>query len=271
VSGRIRVQKTLKLYIGGEFPRSESGRTIAVRSKRGEPMNVSRASRKDLRETVEKMRAAQPGWWKRTAYNRGQILYRLAEILEDRASALPTTEADATAAADRAVFHAGWTDKITALLSSLNPVAGTYVNYSMIGPVGIVAAVPNPADGLLGMVEATCAALVMGNAVALFVPAENAELAIAFAEALATSDVPHGIVNILTGDLAELIGAADLHDDIDALYLAANTLPEKLVHASETEAARMMRRILTVPSAKEPATPHQLGKLAEVKTVWMSS
>jgi acyl-CoA reductase-like NAD-dependent aldehyde dehydrogenase len=271
MSGRIRVQKTLKLFIGGEFPRSESGRTLIVRSHRGEVMHVSRASRKDLRETVEKMRAAQAGWWKRTAYNRGQILYRLAEILEDRATSFPTTEADVAAAADRAVFHAGWSDKITALLSSLNPVAGSYVNYSMLGPVGVVVAVPRADDGLLGLVEAIGAALVMGNAVALLVPAERAELAIALAEALATSDVPHGIVNILTGDLAELVGAADSHDDIDAFYFAKGAIPEKLVTAAETEAARMMRRILVVPGAAEPASPHQLGKLAEVKTVWMSS
>lgn len=268
---RLKVQKTLKLFVGGEFVRSESGRTIATKSHRGEAMHVSRASRKDLRDTVEKMRAAQPGWWKRSAYNRGQILYRLGEILEDRAASLPTTEADVAAAVDRAVHHAGWTDKITALLSTLNPVAATYVNYSMVGPVGIVVAVPRAEDGLLGLVEALCAALVMGNTVTLVVPTERAELAIGLAEALATSDVPHAVVNILTGDVTEILGASNLHDDVDALYLAGGAVPEALVKDSETEAARMMRRILKVESAKEPASPHQLAKLAEVKTVWMSA
>lgn len=268
---RAPVLKTLKLYVGGAFIRSESGRTIAAKSRRGEVMHVSRTSRKDLRDTVEKMRAAQPAWWGRTAYNRGQILYRLAEILEDRATALPTTEVDALAAADRAIFHAGWADKITALLSSLNPVAATYVNYSMVGPVGVVAAVPNPKDGLLGMVEALSAAVVMGNTVALLVPTERAELAVALAEALAVSDVPAAVVNVLTGDLQEMVSAIMLHDDLDAFYVAEGAIPATLQKQSEEEAARMMRRLLDVPGATEPASPHQLAKLAEIKTVWMSS
>jgi acyl-CoA reductase-like NAD-dependent aldehyde dehydrogenase len=268
---RIGVQKTLKLYVGGEFVRSESGRTLKAKSRRGDTMHVSRASRKDLREAVEKMRAAQPGWWKRTAYNRGQILYRLAEMLDDRASAFPTSGRDVEAAADRAVHHAGWTDKVTALLSTLNPVAQTYVNYSMVTPVGVVVAVPRPEDGLLGLVEAICAPLVMGDVVTVIVPAEKAELAIALAEALATSDVPAGVVNLLTGDVAELVGAANGHDDVDALYVAGGAVDAALRKASEEEAARMMRRLLWVDDASAPATPHQLSKLAEVKTVWMSS
>jgi len=268
---RLRVEKTLKLYVGGAFVRGESGRTIPVKSHRGEPMHVSRASRKDLRETVEKMRAAQPGWWKRTAYNRGQILYRLAEMLEDREASLPTSPDDVSAAVDRAVHHAGWTDKITALLSTLNPVATTYVNYSMVVPTGIVVAVPHPEDGLLGMVEATCAALVMGNAVALLVPPERAELAVAYAEALATSDVPAGIVNVLTGDLEDLVGGANTHDDVDCLYAASGALGPSLLTKVESEAAHMMRRVVQVPRAAEPASPLTLGRLSEVRTVWMSA
>jgi acyl-CoA reductase-like NAD-dependent aldehyde dehydrogenase len=267
---RVRVSKTLKLYVGGEFVRSESGRTLAVRSTRGEVMHVSRASRKDLREALEKARAAQPGWWKRSGYNRGQILYRLAEMLEDRGDALPTDPSDRSNAIDRVVHHAGWTDKITALLSSLNPVANTYVNYSMVCPVGLVVAAPRPQDGLLGMVEALGATLIMGNTSVLLVAHERAELATALAEALATSDVPAGVVNVLTGDLGELLGAANGHDDIDALYLAEGAVEPIQVRAAEEESARMMRRILTVTSADDPATPHQLVRLAEVKTVWMS-
>lgn len=268
---RLRVEKTLKMYVGGAFVRGESGRTVAVKSHRGEPMHVSRASRKDLRETVEKMRAAQPGWWKRTAYNRGQVLYRLAEMLEDREASLPTTPADVSAAVDRAVHHAGWTDKITALLSTLNPVAHTYVNYSMVVPTGIVVAVPHPEDGLTGLVEATCAALVMGNAVTLVVPVDRAELAVAYAEALATSDIPAGVVNVLTGDLAEVVGAANLHDDVDVLYAAQGALTAELLKSVETEAATMMRRVVQVPRAAEPATPLTLSRLSEVRTVWMSA
>jgi acyl-CoA reductase-like NAD-dependent aldehyde dehydrogenase len=268
---RLRVEKTLKLYVGGQFVRGESGRTMSVQSSRGEAMHVSRASRKDLRETVEKMRAAQPGWSKRTAYNRGQILYRLAEMLEDRQASLPTTSQDVFGSVDRAVHHAGWSDKITALLSTLNPVATTYVNYSMLGAMGVVVAVPHPEDGLLGMVEATCAATVMGNTVTLLIPPERAELGIAFAEALATSDVPAGVVNVLTGDLAELVGATNLHDDVDALYAAEGALSQELLTSVETEAAQMLRRIVRVPRAAEPATPVTLGRLAEVRTVWMSA
>jgi acyl-CoA reductase-like NAD-dependent aldehyde dehydrogenase len=268
---RLRVQKTLKLYVGGEFVRSESGRTLPQQSHSGEVMHVSRASRKDIRDAVEKMRSAQGGWWKRSAYNRGQILYRLAEMLEDRAKALPTTPEDVAEAVDRAVHHAGWSDKVTALLSTLNPVAGTYVNYSMVGPVGVVLAVPRPADGLTGLVEATLSALVMGNAVGLLVPAERAELAVAFAEALATSDVPHGLVSVLTGDVAELVGAANLHDDVDCLYLAEGALPPEALKTASVEAARMMRRIFHAPAATTPAGPLELARMSEVRTVWMSS
>jgi acyl-CoA reductase-like NAD-dependent aldehyde dehydrogenase len=265
VSDRLRVQKTLKLFIGGEFPRSESGRTLPVRTARGETMHVSRASRKDLREAVEKARAAQAGWWKKTAYNRGQILYRLGEMIEDRLGA------DAAPAVDRAVHHAGWTDKITAVLSSLNPVAATYVNYSMVGPTGVVVAIPDPADGLLGLVEAVCGPLVMGNSVIVLVAASNAEEAFALAECIATSDMPGGVVNLLTGDIEELISAANVHDDIDALYMTEGGTTTEQRKKAEIEAATMMRRLLVVKGATSPATPLQLQKLAEVKTVWMSS
>jgi len=269
--GRVPVQKTLKLYINGKFPRSESGRTIKSTSHRGEAMHVSHASRKDLRDTVEAARAALDTWGGLSAYNRGQILYRLAEILEDRASAFPAPAAEVEAAVDRVVHHAGWTDKITALLSTLNPVASAYVNYSLIQPVGVVVAAPDPKDGLLGLVEALCVALVMGDTVALVVPPENAERAVALAEALAVSDVPGGVVNVLTSEIAELMAQAARHDDIDALYVAGNALPDVLFEDAEKENARVMRRVLRVSGAKDPATPVQMQKLAEVKTVWMSS
>jgi acyl-CoA reductase-like NAD-dependent aldehyde dehydrogenase len=261
-SGRVPVQKTLKLYINGKFPRSESGRTLKSTSHRGEAMHVSHASRKDLRDTVEAARTALDAWGSLSAYNRGQILYRLA---------FPAPAAEVEAAIDRVVHHAGWTDKITALLSTLNPVASAYVNYSLIQPVGVVAAIPDPAEGLLGLVEAVCTALVMGDTVALLVPPENAERAVALAEAIAVSDVPAGVVNVLTTDLGELVAQAARHDDIDALYVAGNAVPAALFEDAERENARVMRRVMRVASAKDPATPVQMQKLAEVKTVWMSS
>lgn len=271
MTSRLRVQKTLKMYVGGAFIRSESGHTIPVSSSRGEVMHVCKASRKDLRDAVEIARAAQAGWAGRTAYNRGQILYRIGEILEDRAVSLPCEVQDVAHAVDRAVHHAGWADKITAVLSSLNPVGSAYVNYSMVRAVGVVVALPRAEDGLLGLVEATCASLLMGNSVILLVPAEVSELAIAYAEALATSDVPAGVVNILTGDVPSVLDWADKHDDIDTLYVAGDALDTARWAKSQAAAARVMRRLVHVPAAAEPADPFILQKLAEIKTVWMSS
>lgn len=267
---RLPVQKTLKLYIGGKFERSESGHVLPVTSAKGQVMNVPRASRKDLRNTIEVLRKTQPGWAGKTAYNRGQILYRLAEMIEDRAETLPTSLADAHAAADRAVHHAGWSDKISAVLSTLNPVSQAYVNYSQVRPMGIVVAAPDPKDGLLGLVEATCAALLMGNSVALLIPVELGELAAAYGELLHTSDVPGGVVNLLTGDVDELLGHAARHDDLDALYVADGAITPERRKDIEVEAARVLRRRLYTRGAAAPATPSELHQLAEVQTVWMS-
>ena len=270
MSARLPIQKTLKMYVGGKFPRSESGLTIPIPSRSGGVVNVSKASRKDLRDAVGAARAAQEPWAAKTAYNRGQILYRLAEMLEDRVDGLHTDRDDAIAAIDRAVHHAGWADKIGAILSTLNPVGLTYVNYSRIRPLGVVVAFPDPADGLLGMVEASCAGALMGNGTIVVVAAEVAECALAFAEALAVSDLPGGVVNVLTGDRAELLGIASRHDDIDGLLLYPG-LKESAIVDAEQEAARVMRRITKVRSAKQAATPIELQRLAEVQTVWMSA
>jgi acyl-CoA reductase-like NAD-dependent aldehyde dehydrogenase len=265
---RIAVAKTLKMYVGGQFIRSESGHTIPFRSAAGDVMHAPKASRKDMRDAVEIARAAQRGWAHRSAYNRGQIIYRLAEMIEDRAATLGE---GAAVAADRAVHHAGWTDKLGPLLSSLNPVGGAYVNYSQLVPLGVVVAVPHPKDGLLGLVEATAAALVPGNAVLLLVPAELAELAARYAEALATSDMPAGVVNVLTGDVASALTWADKHDDVDGLYLAEGALGRERETASAAAAARTIRRVVRAPRADRPADPLLLQRLSEVRTVWISS
>lgn len=267
---RLGVQKTLKLYINGKFPRSESGRTVPATSADGKVIRVAKASRKDLRDTISATRAAQPKWAGKTAYNRGQILYRLAEMLDSRADSFPLPTDQVLAASDRAVHHAGWSDKVSAILSTLNPVAATYVNYSKIRPIGVVVAAPDPADGLLGMVEAICASAVMGNGTIVLVDSSQAEAAIALAEALHTSDWPAGSVNVLTGDVAELLGHASHHDDVDALYLAG-AMGEHERAAIDTEAARVLRRIVRVGSAAKAATPFELQGLAEVQTVWMSA
>ena len=265
---RLGIDKTVKQYVGGKFIRSESGRVMSIEGSDGRPVNVPHGSRKDLRDTVRVARGAQGGWAGRTAYNRGQILYRLAEMLDHRMATLPTTKADAEAAVDRAVHHAGWSDKVTAVLSTLNPVSGTYVNYSRIRPVGVVVAAPSAADGLLGLVEATCASALMGNGTILLVAAEAGELAAAYAECLHTSDMPAGVVNLLTGDQAELLKVASIHDDVDTLLLYGE-VPD-LAHHQE-QGAQVMRRIVQARPAQHAATPIELQQLSEVQTVWMSA
>lgn len=264
---RLTVQKTLKMYVGGKFIRSESGRTTPLTLPEGTVIHVANASRKDLRDAVGTARKAQPSWAGRTAYNRGQILYRLAEILDDRAAVLGE---GAAAAADRAVHLAGWSDKITAVLSTLNPVGGTYVNYSRIRPLGVAVAAPDPADGLLGMVDAVCSIAVMGNAGIVCVPTEQAPVAIALAEALAVSDFPAGVANMLTGDVASLLAVVNILDDVDGLLLygASAECDRAEVDAA---AATVMRRVIRVPTAGTPLTPLSLQRLAEVQTVWMSA
>lgn len=265
---RLGIDKCIKQYVGGKFIRSESGRVMSIEGRDGRTVNVPQGSRKDLRDTVRVARKAQPGWAAKTAYNRGQILYRLAEMLDDRLDSLPTDKADAVAAIDRAVHHAGWADKVTAVLSTLNPVSGTYVNYSRIRPVGVVVATPAKADGLLGLVEATCASALMGNATILLVDASAGELAAAYSEALHTSDLPGGVVNVLTGDQAELLKVASIHDDIDTLLLYGDT-PDLAHH--QREGAQVMRRIVQARPAADAASPIELQQLAEVQTVWMSA
>ncbi|HHO49636.1 MAG TPA: aldehyde dehydrogenase family protein [Deltaproteobacteria bacterium] len=267
MSARLTIDKTLKLYVGGKFIRSESGRTMPIEDEDHRAVNVARGSRKDLREAIRIARAATGPWAGRTAYNRGQILYRLAEMLEGR---LPSLSPGAEAAIDRVVHHAGWSDKIAAVLSALNPVSTTYVNYARMRPLGVVCAAPDPADGLLGLVEAAAANAVMGNATVLLIDARSATAAAELAEALATSDFPGGVINVLTGELAELLHHAADHDDVDGLYLAHGATAS-LQGELEAAGARVLRRMLVVPGAARPATPIQLQKLAEVQTVWVSA
>lgn len=271
MSARTPVLKTLKLYVNGAFIRSESGQTVRHQTAKGAPMYLAKASRKDLRNTVLAARKAQAGWAGRTAYNRGQILYRLAEILEDRKDGFPGNGDDIDQAIDRAVHYAGWSDKIEAMLSTLNPVANTYVNYSKIRPLGLVAAVPDPAEGLLGLVDAIGACAVMGNATIVFVDPESAERAIALAECLATCDMPAGVVNILTGDTKSLIEHAGRQDDLDGLRIASAALEASQHTEIDVAAAQVMRRVIHTPSASIPSEPIELAKLAEVQTVWMSA
>jgi acyl-CoA reductase-like NAD-dependent aldehyde dehydrogenase len=263
---RIPVVKTLKMYVGGQFIRSESGHTVLFRSASGGAMYACKASRKDLKDAVEVARAAQAGWAQRTPYNRGQILYRMGEMIEDRRETLGP---EAEAAADRALHHAGWADKIGAVLSTLNPVAGAWVNYSQMTPTGIVVAVPHADDGLLGLVESVCTPLLMGNAVVVLARAEAAETVARFAEVLATSDVPAGVVGLLTCDVNELTAWVGKFDDIDTLMWAEGSLPAETATEAERAAGRTMRRVVRAPRASVPADPVRLAQLGEVRTVWI--
>ena len=215
---RLPVKKTYKLYIGGAFPRSESGRTYEV-----EGANVALASRKDVRDAVRAARGAFPGWAGMTAYNRGQVLYRVAEMMEGRKAEfaeLTGDEAEVDAAIDRWVWYAGWADKLAQVLGASNPVAGPYFNFTMPEPTGVAGIVAPEEPPLAGLVSRLAPALVGGN-VAVVVASEHRPLAaVTLAEVLATSDVPGGVVNLLTGRKRELAPVLAGHMDVNALDLA---------------------------------------------------
>ena len=228
--GRIPVLKTYKLYIGGAFPRTESGRSYLVRAADGSPLaNACRASRKDLRDAVRAAPPAQPGWAAKTAMNRGQVLYRVAELMEGRrdqfvaeVAAAEGLRADARAtlvdrAIDRWVWYAGWADKIAQVLGSSNPVAAPYFNFTIPEPTGVVGVVAPETSSLLGLVSRLAPPLVSGNAVVLLTSETRPLPAVTLTEVLATSDVPGGVVNVLTGRKSELVPVLAAHRDVDAL------------------------------------------------------
>ncbi len=263
--GRLRVRKTYKLFIGGAFGRSESGRTYLVDGD-----NVALASRKDARDAVVAARRAQPKWAAATAYNRGQVLYRVAEMLEARRAEFGTLgvaagELDATI--DRWVWYAGWSDKIAQVLSGTNPVAGPFLNVSTPEPTGVVAVLA-PAS-LLGLTSVIAPAVVTGNTVV--VVATNPQVAISLAEVLATSDIPGGVINLLTGLAAEIGPWLATHDDVNALDLTGVDDAELAVEL-ERSAAGTLKRVLRPPADKLDFTVdpglRPMTALLETKTVW---
>src|SRR4051794_12366360 len=217
---RLPIKKTYKLYIGGAFPRSESGRTYLA-----EGQNVARASRKDLRDAVRAARTAQPAWAGATAYNRGQVLYRIAETMESRRADLAahcSGKGEVDTAIDRVVWYAGWADKLAQVLGGTNPVAGPYFNFTIPEPTGVVGILAPDEPALEGLVSRLAPAIVGGNAAVLVASEQHPLAAIELAEALATSDVPGGVVNILTGHRAELAPWLAAHMDVNALDLAGS-------------------------------------------------
>ena len=271
---RLEVKKTYKLYINGAFPRSESGRIYEVTDTKGNFIaNPALASRKDLRDAVVAARAAQPGWAKATAYNRGQILYRIAEMLEGRADQI-ANEISATtgatpkkahdqllAAIDRWVWYAGWSDKLAAAFGSTNPVAGPYYNFTIPEPQGVIAVAPS--DNFLAFIDSIAPVITSGNSVIALVPGATAVPAMTFAEVLATSDLPHGVISILTGSHDELAPWAASHMDIDGMDISGI---EKKKRAGLKEAgAENLKRIHHFDDAQ---TPNRIYAFMEAKTVW---
>lgn len=266
---RLAVRKTYKLFIGGAFPRSESGRTYLVGNT-----NVALASRKDVRDAVVAARAAVPKWAGATAYNRGQILYRVAEMLEGRHqefTALGVAPDEVDAAVDRWVWYAGWSDKIAQVYGSANPVAGPYFNLSTPEPTGVVGIVA-PADSpLLGLVSVIAPAIVTGNTVVVLAAEAEPLPAVTLAEVLATSDLPGGVVNLLTGRVAETAPWLASHADVNALDLTGVTDPA-LAASLEEAAAGTLKRVTRPPEVPvdwtaDPGTTRMTAFL-ETKTVW---
>jgi acyl-CoA reductase-like NAD-dependent aldehyde dehydrogenase len=280
MSDRLAVAKTYKLYIGGAFPRSESGRSYQVHdTEDGFLANAAQASRKDVRDAVAAARKAFPGWSGATAYNRGQVLYRVAELLEGRreqfiAEVTASEGRDAPsivdAAIDRWVWYAGWADKIATVLGAANPVAGPYFSFSVPEPTGVVGILAPQASALLGLVSVLAPAIVAGNTAVVVTSQDRPLPAITLSEVLATSDVPGGVVNILTGRTAELGPWLASHADVNALDLTG--APEAMRADLEQSAAGTVKRVLRTPSVEPDWTRksdvHRLRAFLETKTVW---
>ncbi len=259
-SVRLPVQKTYKLYIGGAFPRSESGRSYEA-----EGANVARASKKDLRDAVRAAREAFPKWAAMTAYNRGQVLYRVAEMMEGRKAQfaeLVGDEAEVNGAIDSWVWYAGWADKLAQVLGASNPVAGPYFNFTVPEPTGVAGIVAPEKPALAGLVGRLAPAVVGGNAVVVIASERRPLAAVTLAEVLATSDVPGGVVNVLTGRKEELCPVLAAHMDVNAIDLAG-------VDGDRAELERLAAdNVKRVVRNGEGQSPWNVASFLELKTVW---
>jgi acyl-CoA reductase-like NAD-dependent aldehyde dehydrogenase len=258
---RLPVRKTYKLYIDGVFPRSESGRTYEAQGQ-----NVARASRKDVRDAVRAARGGFAKWSSLTAYNRGQVLYRIAEMTEARRAEfaeLCSGKQEVEKAIDRIVWYAGWADKLPQVLGAANPVAGPYFNFTIPEPTGVVGIIAPEEPPLLGLVSRLAPALVGGNAVVAVASESSPLAAIELAEVVATSDVPGGAVNLLTGHSAELAPVLAAHMDVNALDLSA---PDGQLTELEQLAAENVKRV--VRGGADAQSPWEIAAFLELKTVW---
>jgi acyl-CoA reductase-like NAD-dependent aldehyde dehydrogenase len=273
---RIDVMKTYKLYINGAFPRGESGRVYEVKDSKGKFLaNPCQASRKDLREAVVAARAAQPGWVSSTAYLRGQILYRVAEMMESRKSefidvivasegkSISAATAEVSAAIDMWVWYAGWSDKISTIAGSTNQVSGPYYNFTIPEAIGVVTIFADNKSPLLSLVSAIGGVLTSGNTCVVIASEKSPLTAIALAEVLATSDVPNGVVNILTGKSAEIVPWVGSHMDIDAVDVSGlNKKQESEVRISGADNLKRIHRFTEIRTAQ------RVLAFVENKTVW---
>ncbi|MDR3033164.1 MAG: aldehyde dehydrogenase family protein [Kitasatospora sp.] len=278
--GRLAVRKTYKLFIGGAFPRSESGRVYPVLGRRGALLgHAAQASRKDARDAVTAARAAAGKWSGATAYNRGQVLYRVAEMLEGRAAQVaaevtaaenvrePKAGQQVDAAIDRWVWYAGWPDKVAQIAGAANPVAGPYFNFSVPEPTGVVAVIAPQESSLLGLVSVIAPVIATGNAAVVVASQDRPLPAISLAEVLATSDLPAGVVNLLTGSTAELAPVLAGHMDVNAIDVTGVAGDDRA--ELERLAADNVKRVFAADDdwAAPPATQRMLAFL-ETKTVW---
>ena len=282
---RVDVRKTYKLFIGGAFPRSESGHSYVVNDSLGKFVaNAALASRKDARDAVQAARKAFGGWSSRTAYNRAQILYRVAELMEDRrpqfVDAVRQSEGLTPARAqkvvdesiDRLVWYAGWADKITQVVGGANPVAGPFFNLSTPEPTGVVAVLAPQESSLLGLVSVVAPAIVTGNTAVVVSSFDRPLPAVTFAEVLTTSDVPGGVVNILTGSAATVAPWLAAHMDVNGIDLTGVAGDAELATTLEVAAAENLKRVRRAPAAEPDWTEdpgiHAMTGFLETKTVW---
>jgi acyl-CoA reductase-like NAD-dependent aldehyde dehydrogenase len=274
------IKKTYKLYIGGEFVRSESGRYDPATDAKGKHLaNVCRGSRKDLRDAVRKAREAQPGWASKTAYLKGQILYRMAEMLESRAaefekilkddgSTVAQARAEVRASIDRLVHYAGWTDKYPALTSTVNPVASSYFDFSAPEPMGVVGVVLPDEPSLLGVVTHIAPIIASGNAAIALLSETRPIAGLEFAEVIATSDLPHAVIQLISGQRAEIVPHLARHMDVNAIADAGCS--EALATELQRDAAVNVKRVRSYGKKQEakPEGLHRITDFVEIKTTW---
>lgn len=291
-AGRLGVLKTYKIYIGGKFPRTESGRYYVLKTDNGRSLgNISRSSRKDFREAVVAARAAFKDWSSRAAFNRGQILYRIAEMLEGRktqfieelilqGSARKGAGREVNASIDRLVYYAGWCDKFQQIFSTVNPVASSHFNFSLAEPTGVVAIITPEKNSLISLVSVIAPVIAGGNTCVVLASESKPLCAVSFAEVLHSSDVPGGCVNLLTGNSKELCGHFSSHMDVNAILYSClpkqlrreSGTDEKMIKEIQTNSTSNVKRVVVRKNidwyASEAETPYFIMDTQEIKTTW---